>query len=88
MILKIRRRHTAQVTLIEDDDVIETLAADRADDQRRAGIPGECAPTFPKPLTLCISVSAWISFLVGAMLPVRSKRGAVQEAGTTAQEQS
>jgi hypothetical protein len=55
MILTIRRQHTAQVTLIEDDDVIETFAADRADDQRRAGIPGECAPTFPKPVTLCMS---------------------------------
>ena len=32
MILKICRQHTAQVTLIEDDDVIETLTADRADD--------------------------------------------------------
>jgi hypothetical protein len=32
VIPKIRRQHTAQVTLIEDDDVIETFAADRADD--------------------------------------------------------
>jgi hypothetical protein len=27
MILKIPRQHTAQVTLIEDDDVIQTFAA-------------------------------------------------------------
>jgi hypothetical protein len=32
MILKICRQHRAQVMLIEDDDVIETFAADRADD--------------------------------------------------------
>ncbi len=32
MILKVCRHHTAQVTLIEDDDVIETSAAARADD--------------------------------------------------------
>ena len=32
VIPKIRRQHTTQVTLIEDDDVIETFAADRADD--------------------------------------------------------
>jgi len=38
VILKVRRQHTAQVTLIEDDDVIETLAADRADDALDIGI--------------------------------------------------
>ena len=32
VILKICQQHTAQMTLIEDDDVIETFAADRADD--------------------------------------------------------
>ena len=32
MIFKVFRQHTAQVTLVEDDDVIETFAADRADD--------------------------------------------------------
>ena len=32
VIVKICRQHTAQVTLIEGDDVIETFAADRADD--------------------------------------------------------
>ena len=32
VILKVCRRHTAQVTLIEDDDVIETFAPDRTDD--------------------------------------------------------
>jgi hypothetical protein len=38
MILKIGRQHTAQVTLIEDDDVIETFAADRADDALHIGV--------------------------------------------------
>ena len=38
MILKIRRQHTAQVTLIEDDNVIETFAADRADDALHIGV--------------------------------------------------
>ena len=32
VIVKVRRQHTAQVTLVEDDDVIETLAANRAND--------------------------------------------------------
>jgi hypothetical protein len=32
VILKVRRQHTAQVTLTEDHDVIETFTADRADD--------------------------------------------------------
>ena len=32
VILKVCRQHAAQVTLIEDDDVIETFAADRTDD--------------------------------------------------------
>ena len=32
VIVKVRRQHAPQVTLIEDDDVIETLAADRAND--------------------------------------------------------
>jgi hypothetical protein len=38
VILKIRRQRTAQVTLIEDDDVIETFAADRADDALDIGV--------------------------------------------------
>jgi hypothetical protein len=29
VILRVCRQHTAQMTLIEDDDVIETFAADR-----------------------------------------------------------
>jgi hypothetical protein len=37
VIPKIRGQHTAQVTLIEDDDVIETFAADRADDALHIG---------------------------------------------------
>src|SRR5260370_11731262 len=32
VILKVCRQHPAQVTLVEDDDVIGTLAADRAAD--------------------------------------------------------
>jgi hypothetical protein len=32
VVLKVRRQDAAQVTLIEDDDVIETLTADRAND--------------------------------------------------------
>src|SRR5678815_390917 len=32
VILKVCRQHSAQVTLIEDDDMIETFAADRSDD--------------------------------------------------------
>ena len=32
VIVKVRREHTAQVTLVEDDDVIETFAANRAND--------------------------------------------------------
>ena len=38
MILKIGRQHTAQVTLIEDDDVIEAFATDRADDALDIGV--------------------------------------------------
>ena len=38
VIVKVRRQHTAQVTLIEDDDVIETFAADRADDALDVGV--------------------------------------------------
>jgi hypothetical protein len=38
VILKIRRQRTAQVMLIEDDDVIETFAADRADDSLDIGV--------------------------------------------------
>src|SRR6202171_3943263 len=38
VILKVCRQHTAQVTLIEDDDVIETFAADRADDALDIGV--------------------------------------------------
>ena len=41
VILKVRRQHTTQVTLIEDDEVIETFAADRADDALDKGVlPG------------------------------------------------
>jgi hypothetical protein len=41
VIVKICRQHTAQVPLIEDDDVIETFAADRADDAFDIGVlPG------------------------------------------------
>ena len=32
VILKVYRKHTAQVMLVGNDDVIETFAADRADD--------------------------------------------------------
>ena len=32
MILKIARQDAAQVTLVDDDDVIQTFAADRADE--------------------------------------------------------
>jgi hypothetical protein len=38
VIVKICRQHTAQVTLIEDDDVIEAFAADRADDALDIGV--------------------------------------------------
>ena len=38
VILKICQQHTAQVTLIEDDNVIETFAADRADDALDIGV--------------------------------------------------
>ena len=38
VILKICRQHTAQMTLIEDDDVIEAFAADRANDALDIGI--------------------------------------------------
>ena len=38
VILKVCRQHTAQVTLIEDDDVIETFAADRANDALDIGV--------------------------------------------------
>ena len=30
VIVKVRRQHASQVTLVEDDDVIETLSANRA----------------------------------------------------------
>ena len=42
MVFKVCRQHTAQVTLIEDDDVIGTFAADRADDalEKSRGWPG------------------------------------------------
>jgi hypothetical protein len=39
MILKIARQDAAQVTLVEDDDVIETLTADRTDETLGVG-PG------------------------------------------------
>ena len=38
VITKVRRQHTSQVTLVEDDDVIETFAADRVDDALDVGI--------------------------------------------------
>jgi hypothetical protein len=38
VILKVRRQHAAQVTLPENDDVIETLAADRANDPLSVGV--------------------------------------------------
>src|SRR5512143_3937337 len=38
VVLKVRRQHSAQVTLIEDDDVIEAFATDRADDALDVGI--------------------------------------------------
>jgi hypothetical protein len=38
VILKVCREHSAQVALVEDDDVIETFAADRADDAFDVGI--------------------------------------------------
>src|ERR1700681_1415640 len=38
VILKVCRQHSAQVTLIEDDDVIEAFAADRADDALDIGV--------------------------------------------------
>jgi len=41
MILKIARQHAAQVTLAEDDNVIQTFAADRSDETLGVGIlPG------------------------------------------------
>jgi hypothetical protein len=39
MIFKVSREHSAEVTLIEDDDVIETFATDRADDAFNIGVP-------------------------------------------------
>ena len=38
VIPKICQQYTAQVTLIENDDVIETFATDRADDALDVGI--------------------------------------------------
>ena len=38
VILKVCRQHTAQVTLIEDDDVIKAFATDRADDALDIGV--------------------------------------------------
>src|SRR5712671_3028459 len=38
VIVKVGRQHTAQVTLTEDDDVIETLAAHRANDALDVGV--------------------------------------------------
>jgi len=38
VVLKVCRQHTAQVLLIEDDDVIETFAADRANDAFNIGV--------------------------------------------------
>ena len=38
VVVEVRRQHTAQVTLVEDDDVIEAFAADRADDAFDIGV--------------------------------------------------
>ena len=38
VIVKVGRQHALQVTLIEDDDVIETLAANRANDALDVGV--------------------------------------------------
>jgi hypothetical protein len=38
VILKVCRQNSAQVTLIKDDDVIETFAADRADEALDIGV--------------------------------------------------
>lgn len=38
VILKVCRQHSAQVILIGDDDVIETFAADRANDALDIGV--------------------------------------------------
>jgi hypothetical protein len=38
VVVEVRRQHTAQVTLIEDEDVIEAFAADRADDAFDIGV--------------------------------------------------
>jgi hypothetical protein len=38
VILKICQQHTVQVTLIEDDNVVKTFAADRADDALDIGV--------------------------------------------------
>jgi hypothetical protein len=46
MILKMRRQHAAQMTLIEDDDVIETFASDGYKSAR-----GPDADRRDKPLT-------------------------------------
>jgi hypothetical protein len=55
VILEVRRQHTAQVTLIEDDDVIETFAADRADDALDISIlPGDRVA-----VTTCSIAIAW-----------------------------
>ena len=38
VVFKVCRQHTAQVPLIEDDDVIETFATDRANDAFDIGV--------------------------------------------------
>jgi hypothetical protein len=38
VVLKVCRQHTAQVMLIEDEDVIEAFATDRADDAFDIGV--------------------------------------------------
>ena len=44
VVFKVRRQDTAQVTLVEDDDVIETFATDRANDAFDIGVlPGRIA---------------------------------------------
>jgi hypothetical protein len=37
--LKILRQDAAQVMLVQDDDVIQTFAADRADEELDIGVP-------------------------------------------------
>jgi hypothetical protein len=43
VIVKVRRQYAAQMTVIEDDDVIETLTANRADDALDVGVLPGCS---------------------------------------------